>query len=510
MKIKLLSLFLLTVLILGLLCSCGAQSGKDGETSANPETNPQNNQTETDRSDETKPETETRILPSIPASYDFGGETFTFGAWEADGVWADTVRLYRDLYSDEPSGDLVKDQVFYRNSRISQNYKVEIAQELFPYVEFMNKLSMAVSSGAHEWNAVLPMLLTDPQLITKDLFLNLHEVPHMDLSKPWYDQSAMEQLEVIDTLYLVPCAINVNDKDATAAIAFNKALAEDYQISSAELYNLARNGKWTLEALSKYCEGIHEDTNNDGKMDENDFYGFLGKHDVAPSFKDGADSHFVTKDSDGFYEFTFGDVRDYDLTEDILNFMHSDFFFNHHEAGIDDPAFTRMFMNGQGIFFWIRMDEITTMRGSEVEFGLLPTPKYEESQDFYSSYVSKNTTGILHILKTITGAQLDLTGMIVEALAADSYYDVQKAYVEDSLQRKYVHDSESSDMVPLIFEHRIFDPGDIYNFGDIGNKYLFIAQNQGSGVLSSMLAGIEGKIDSEIRTFNEKIEDIAF
>ena len=34
-----------------------------------------------------------------------------------------------------------------------------------------------------------------------------------------------------------------------------------------------------------------------------------------------------------------------------------------------------LFSDGHGLFFWTRMDEVTTLRSMETDFGILPTPK---------------------------------------------------------------------------------------------------------------------------------------
>ena len=45
----------------------------------------------------------------------------------------------------------------------------------------------------------------------------------------------------------------------------------------------------------------------------------------------------------------------------------------------------KMFSADQLLFSWIRLDDVTRMRSSETDFGIIPTPKYDEAQDVYKA-----------------------------------------------------------------------------------------------------------------------------
>ena len=87
----------------------------------------------------------------------------------------------------------------------------------------------------------------------------------------------------------------------------------------------------------------------------------------------------------------------------------------------------------------MRLDDVTNMRAGEADFGIIPTPKYEESQDAYYSMVSQHTTGLLSVPITLTGDKLSEVGMVLEALAAESHYTLIPEYIETSLKIKDVY-----------------------------------------------------------------------
>ena len=82
--------------------------------------------------------------------------------------------------------------------------------------------------------------------------------------------------------------------------------------------------------------------------------------------------------------------------------------------------------------------------------------------------MSQHTTGLLSIPNDNSGDRLKMTGMILEALAADSYYGLQHAYVDLSLKTKYSSDEESRESLTTILSSRVFDPGIVYNLGGFG------------------------------------------
>ena len=478
--------------------SCGTTTdpGTKPDETKQPESDTAPGKTETDAETE-----DPRIKPDIPETYDFHGEVYRVGGWSIPG-WDEMARGIRDVVSEGYNADVVNDAVYERNTAIQDNYQIVIEFDHVPYVEFRDKLIRDAQVGDAEWNVVYPLMNTFGGLVLNNALSNIRYAPHVDLSKPWYDQSCLDYLAVSDAVFAVSTAASINDKDGTAALAFNKVAAQDNDLP--DLYEITSRGDWTIEILDQCCRGVLADLNGDQVFDEHDFYGFLGKHDVAPSFKDGFESMIITKDSDGMYEFTLGSEYDIEVSEVILEFMSEDYFFNQHLYEMSDPDFTQKFGAGEGLFFWMRMDEVTNLRAAETDFGILPIPKYDDSQDYYHSYVSKNTSSLLSIPFAVTDEKLEFTGMILEALSADSLYTLQPAYIDQALKTKYARDEESREMIPLVMAHRVWDPGMVYGFGGISDTYLYLYNQHRS--LATIVAEMTNAINRDIEKFNLTVQ----
>ena len=128
----------------------------------------------------------------------------------------------------------------------------------------------------------------------------------------------------------------------------------------------------------------------------------------------------------------------------------------------------------------------------------------EEEQKQYYSTVSQHTTGLLSIPNDNAADRLSMTGMVLEALAADSYYGLQTAYVDLSLKTKYSSDEESRESLGIILSSRVFDPGLVFNFGTFGDVIQGLGGSRGS--LTTAIATYQSKIEGDIEKLMDALE----
>ena len=447
--------------------------------------------------DESETEDE-RIKPNIPESADFGGDDITFLHWY-NPAWTETVRQSRDIYAEGITGEAINDAVYNRNVKIEDAYKVKIALQLEQSTDIASMVGQQVTAGDSTYDVVYQILSAAPALIQKSYFHNLFNVPNIDLTKPWWDQNSISSLSTMGILPLVSTSINVNDKDATAALAFNKTIASNNQLE--DLYTLVREGKWTYDKLTEMAEATYNDSNGDGTMTPDDVYGFLGGRDVIDSLYHGSGSQFITKNENDEFVFTFGTERDVDVISKGIDIVNSVWYFNHHAwKDQSDILYRQIFETGHGLFFWMRLDDVTNMRAGDADFGIIPIPKYEEAQDKYYSLVSQHTTGLMSIPITCAGDELSEVGMVLEALAAESHYTLIPEYIETSLKTKNSRDAESADMLDIILNNRVFDPMNVYSFANFGDAIMDAADANNKDMASL--------IKSKEKLVNKSIEKV--
>lgn len=95
------------------------------------------------------------------------------------------------------------------------------------------------------------------------------------------------------------------------------------------------------------------------------------------------------------------------------------------------------------------------------DFGIIPVPKLNEAQDQYYSTFQYNNAHSLSVPKS--AQDLTRTGLITEALQMFSHDTVLPAYYDYTLTNRNARDTDSAEMLDLIFASRNFDISLAYN-----------------------------------------------
>ena len=85
-------------------------------------------------------------------------------------------------------------------------------------------------------------------LASQGLYMNLLDMKYLDLDKPWWNQSLIENATINDCLYMATGDIAISSIAMMAAIAYNRNLVEEY-LPDADFYQDVRDGKWTFDLL---------------------------------------------------------------------------------------------------------------------------------------------------------------------------------------------------------------------------------------------------------------------
>ena len=478
---------LLCLSILASLAACAesASSGKSESTSAG--------------ATETASEETTRLYPDLPAT-DFGGAqvcvvNIDFGI----PIWAQ-----RDIYAETLNGDIINDAVYNRNSTVQEKYNlVIVSRKALDQAAEINKAN-AAADGSVDLGTV--SLKTFASLATNKALIELHTVPYIDLAKPWYDQNSVECLSIANKLYGVCSDYTIMDKDATTAMVFNKQMLEDYKLTDP--YALAKDGSWTLDKLIELSEVVSADVNGDTLYDDNDRYGLLYQRDSMSSLFNGCGGIIAQKDTDDLPVMYLNSDKSIAILDRLYDYLYNEQvcfhvmkFFDPKPEGFTN-GMVRMFQSYGALFMWIRMADVENLRSMETDFGILPIPKNDEAQQRYYHSVNPYVGAAVVVPKC--APDLDKTGLFIEAISAESEYVLQPIYYEKMLTGKIVRDDESEDMLDIIFSTRIFDNGEIYDFGGIGSDLIYMTMTYDRDI-ASKYAKKEKSINRQIEITVEKM-----
>ncbi len=444
----------------------------------------------------------TRLEPDLPDS-DFGGYAFrVYSKGDDHPHW-----VAKDIIAEEENGDPINDAVFRRNSVICEryNFKMEEIREN----NWVANINRAVGAGEDAYD----LLMLHPNsvinvLAENQMLTDLHDVPYMDLQAPWYDRNANESLSIGGALYATVGEISIMDNDATWVVLFNKEMAEEFDVEN--LYDLVKSGKWTLDRLYQLSKDVSGDINGDGILDEFDRWGVQNEPYNVMAFCQAAGEKIVDKDKDDLPYVTLGSDRFISvftramdlLTDQSVCMNYQDYTVKY--GGTDpwtecmDPAFA----DGRVLFNVTGLNRVTMFRSMDADFGILPMPKFEETMESYISPVQMWCSSSIAVLKS--ASDLERTGIIVEALSAESMYKLTPAYYDVTLKTKLSRDEESAEMLDLIFADRVYDIGAMYNWGNVYQLTLDLASAKNYN-FQSAYAKNEKAIDVKIRKSIEAI-----
>lgn len=108
------------------------------------------------------------------------------------------------------------------------------------------------------------------------------------------------------------------------------------------------------------------------------------------------------------------------------------------------------------------LGHIAGLRDFNDSFGVLPVPKYDESQDGYRSMMA--TWGTLMTTIPATASDPERTGVILDALAYDSHMNLLEPYYETYLTQKGARNEDSADMLQIVRDTRVINVGSMYGW----------------------------------------------
>ena len=241
------------------------------------------------------------------------------------------------------------------------------------------------------------------------------------------------------------------------------------------------------------------DINGDGTMDAADRYGYISTaKQILPCFWIAAGQQSMKMDANDYPTYSMvGDEAFQSVCVEIIDMMYDSTVW--YKTTFDEnvhPDQVTMFINGQGLFIDMPAFYLETLRSMDSDFGLVPYPKYDEAQkEYYSRIEGCEQTCI----PTTNVADLEMTGVVLEAMASDSAQHLVPAFYDVMLKSKHTRDNESEEMLEIVFGNRIFDWGDTVYCPELRDGPVRDMMKNNNRDIASVAAKLE-------KTMNKKIE----
>lgn len=475
---KITALFLALLIGLMSLSSCGSN---DDDSAASVV---QLVDADTENSGETA-EIDTYI-DGLAKKHDFSGESFT---WIGGGSQAPT--------EEEETGDIMSDALYYRQREIEEKFHIEWSNFMPPEQQNMSthpvveavRQDVLAGGGAYDAGYGTAVAVCQP-LFINDCLLDTSQFNVLDLSGEWWTQSLIDTYSIGGSVYFLNGAIVTSNYMDAYGILFSKQAVLDYNIG--DLYELVHNNEWTFDKMFQVASVVPINTNGSGT------YRYSSPNGFAVMFGNGMT---ITK-----YDALSRPYVPELLPEEFLDLATKFSYYFGNYSTTARYASSEMIGDGRVLFSFATMQSAAEMRQLEdTEFGILPIPKGDVNQKDYVSYAEPWIA--FHVFVPKTTKKLEVTDVVIEAMGALGIKYIKPTYYDNILKSRSVYDTQSKEMIDIIFRTKIYDLLDILAMGGGNNgDSQLVAALKHAIVLST--EGLASKYKMEARTVNRNIERI--
>lgn len=376
----------------------------------------------------------------------------------------------------EFTGEVVNDAKYQQDLNVEERFNIKIVYEGFEwgdfgqYVSGVKSLFLAgddVADLMQNWNTATSSFASE------GFFVDLTQFSCIDTTKPWFFGDEMSLYSYKGHEFVATGTMDaVSVLNAFHAVAFNKELQNQYNIEN--LYDVVREGRWTVDYVKKTFGDLYTDVNGNGEKDEDDYYGM--NYAPAGSWMCAAPIWGIPqigKDEKGeLYLSTLANPERAQVVQDNIKEL------------LDMPGIrfnndwdTITFMNGHSIICATSVSVLNGLRDGTFEYGLLPLFKADELQEeYYSSYLP-NPWAI-----PITADDKEMCAVILTAIAAEGYKQVLPVFYETAIKSKFATDEDTGEMLDIMLAHVKGDG--MFMYGDsayIYNLWNYFKATQGFG-----------------------------
>lgn len=406
----------------------------------------------------------------------------------------------------EESGIALDIAQYKRTKKVEQDYNVSIVSTSMKAGSTsgtgagFKALSTAANSGDYSYDLAVLGSYEVSNLATNCFLYDMGSVPGIDLSKSWWDQKAQNELRMKGITFFTSGNLSLANNEAAMVILMNKKLLADYNLDTVSPYDMVKDGTWTFEKFTTLCKQVSDDLNNDGVMDENDLYGLLIWDDSAVGVIGAIGERCCTVDpATGEIALTLYNERVLSVLEQYFSLA----FDKQHALcyqRIPGTTGSALFGGNHGVFIATYMGLVRSQREMEDDFGVLPYPKLDETQQNYNSLIAPYNS--MYVCVPLVQQNIDRTGVITEALAYYGQKIVLPAYYDVSLVGQSTRDDESSEMLDIIFDNLVFDIGFIFRVGTYNGKILELLRAYDTN-FASMYETYEPRANMQIAQINQ-------
>lgn len=417
-----------------------------------------------------------KLMDDLPDDLNYRGERIKVL------YWADVEKP--EFEQSEEVDDSRMSAIYNRNLAIQQRLGVSLK---FSSVNgnagnragFVKTVEDAMNSGLHDYDIIGTYSRTAGTMVTKNLCYDLSTVKadnYIDLEKPWWPDHLTDYMMIGKSVYFLSGDISITVIDEVHAIYFNKQLVDEQFEEEAQnegvengtklLYKYVREGTWTIDKLISMSSGFYEDLDRNGTESINDRYGFVSVSYCETALYGSAGLRMLVHDDTEVLKISndYTSARTASLVQRLGTWMSTGTVYNR----TDEDYYAKPFINGNALFIlqYLELAEDYLIGTDTVaHYGILPCPKYDETQPSYYSVIG-NAFTIYTVFSDFDQRgdkeqTLSMFTAILECWASEGYRKTTPIVFELNMQLKYSETQDETDMCEYVRAGIVFDLGRI-------------------------------------------------
>ena len=364
------ALFLAVWFVLFACLSCG-QSQEERETEAN---TPTEVRTENGGEEETLSDTPNWDKVEKP---DLGGISI-------DIVQCPPSANYYDALDwEEITGDKLGDAIYNRNRFVEE--ALHMTMNVIKENGAGSMLEKSAIAGSGDYDLGFDLIQQyGGGLLQKGLLRSFNTIKTIDLSNPWWDQSALRDMTVEGQCFFGLMDISFDMLESLTVLFYNGELIVQNQLDDP--YELFLENEWTIDRMKSIMEVVTQDKNGDDKMEiKKDCFGLAGREYTFQPILFTSGVEIVSwHDEEKEFTLNMNDERFLTIAEAVAGIYYKG---NPNVDYSDYDAGRVAFAEGRVLFYSRLLGDYNNMRTNEDDYGVICFPRIDYASDVTRYFV---------------------------------------------------------------------------------------------------------------------------
>lgn len=365
----------------------------------------------------------------------------------------------------EADGSLINDAVFARNDRLETRYNFVVEYSSSENVNADVQVLYAAEEDTYDL-VVYQVSLVQPHASTGYL-TDLFGLPWLDFSAPCWNETANQQLSFMNKLYFTTSDYLLLDKNRTYLNIYNRELARNNGLGYLE--DLVKNGTWTYEKFLEVEELLTTELDGIDGHSSNDGFGLvMDSYNAFVPFVYGGGFRLSSKSNDDLLVLTGTEGRATDIIDyalritcdtDMAMFCND---YNNNWAIANDTFYARRALITTT---FLSVFDTSMSEKCDFEYGFLPFPKLEESQEAYYTVPDTQHSQVFAVPTFVQDK--DFAGFVLQLFSEASTDTTLEVFYEEKCKLQNSYDPLCAEMLDVIFENIVYDAVLVGDFGGL-------------------------------------------